>query len=327
MREQDIRPKALFDRFLAASGEDAERLFADHSAFQTIPCPACGGTGVGESFNKLRFEYRECAACGSLYVCPRPPADLFDRFYRTSKASAFFAREFYRQTEDARRERIFRPRAELVAQLADRFGLSGTVADAGAGYGTFLEEVRATRAFARHVAIEPGAELAAACRGKGFDVIEAPVERAGSLGADLCTSFEVVEHVHDPEAFVRALGAAVRPGGLVVYTTLTISGFDLQELWSRSKSIMPPHHINLLSTKGLDTMTRRAGLEVVELTTPGQLDVDIVANALADDPATPVSRLARSIVTADQPARLAFQAFLQAHRLSSHVRVVARRPS
>src|SRR5688500_17283427 len=100
MREQDIRPKALFDQFLAASREDAGLLFADPSAFQVIPCPACGAGAVASSFDKLGFEYRECAGCGSLYVSPRPPAELFDRFYRTSKASEFFAREFYRQTEE-----------------------------------------------------------------------------------------------------------------------------------------------------------------------------------------------------------------------------------
>ena len=327
MKEQDIRPKELFDRFLAASREDAEQLFADRSGFEIIACPACGDAASASSFEKLGFSYQECAGCGSLYVSPRPPAGLFDRFYRTSKASEFFAREFYRKTEEARRARMFRPRALFVAELASRFALSGAIADAGAGYGTFLEEVRATGAFTRHVAIEPGSELAAVCREKGFELVEAPVEQAGALGADLCTSFEVVEHVHDPTGFVRALGTAVRPGGIVMFTTLTVSGFDLQELWSRSKSIMPPHHINLLSTTGLSSLTMRAGLELVELSTPGQLDVDIVANAIADDPAVPVSRFARSIAGADAPARAAFQAFLQAHRLSSHVRVIARRPA
>ena len=326
MKERDIRPKELFDQFLAASREDAERLFADRAEFQLVPCPACGDAGVSDRFEKIGFEYHQCAACRSLYVSPRPPAALFDLFYRTSKASEFFAREFYRQTEEARRERIFRPRAAMVADLAAQHGLSDAIADVGAGYGTFLEELRATGAFRRHVAIEPGSALAAVCRDKHFDVVEAAVEEAGPVGADVCTSFEVLEHVHDPLAFVRALGRVARPGGLVIFTTLTISGFDLQELWAWSKSITPPHHINLLSTGGLARLTQRAGLELVELSTPGELDVDIVANAVSEDPSVPISRFARSVVTSDEPSRRAFQAFLRASCLSSHVRVVARRP-
>lgn len=327
MKEYDIRPKAVFDGFLATVQEEAERLFSDRSAFVTIPCPACDSARVTEQFTKIGFQYSLCADCGSLYVSPRPPAEMFSRFYRDSKSVDYFATTFYRQTEEARRERMFRPRAAFVAETARRLDAAEALADIGAGYGTFLEEAGKTGAFGRLIAIEPAAPLAAVCREKGLDVLEMPVEQAAQDGphASFSTCFEVFEHVHDPLGFVRAMAGVVRPGGAILFTTLTISGFDLQELWEQSKSIMPPNHINLFSTAGLERVVERAGLELVEIATPGQLDVDIVANMIKDTPGTRVSRFACEIAAAPDDTRAAFQQFLQAHRLSSHVRVIARR--
>jgi SAM-dependent methyltransferase len=329
MKEHDIRPKGLFDGFLAAVAEDAERLFQDHHEWPEVPCPACASTAVASEFSKGRFEYRECRDCGSLYLSPRPPAQLFDQFYRESRAVEFFANRFYKDTEDARRERLFRPRAALVAEWARKLGATEACADIGAGFGTFLEEVRATAVFDRLVAIEPASKLAGACREKGFIVLEETVEQAVLHHPEVsfCTCFEVFEHVHDPLAFVQSLGEVVCPGGIVLFTTLTISGFDLQELWHQSKSIVPPNHINLLSTAGLATLVRRSGLELLDLSTPGQLDVDIVANMMRDVPTTTISRFAQRIVEASEGTRRAFQHFLQEHHLSSHVRVIARRPA
>jgi len=327
MKEADIRPRALFDGFLATVEEDATRLFDDHSAFVAIPCPACASTGITESFTKIGFTYSRCASCGSLYLSPRPPAEAFDRFYRDSKAVEYFATHFYRQTEEARRERLFRPRAALVADWAKRLGATDSLVDIGAGFGTFLEEVRATGAFGALVGIEPAEKLSAVCRDKGLAVLEMPVERAAadaSPQASFCTCFEVFEHVHDPLAFVESMAGVLRPGGVMLFTTLTISGFDLLELWDQSKSIMPPHHINFLSTSGLERLMARANLDLIDLSTPGQLDVDIVANMLKEVPDLRISRFAREIVEAPEEHRTRFQQYLSDNRLSSHVRVIAR---
>ena len=63
----------------------------------------------------------------------------------------------------------------------------GTLFDVGAGFGTFCEEVDRLGAFDRVVALEPEPHLAETCRGKGLEVIEAPVEQA-ELGAARSTS-------------------------------------------------------------------------------------------------------------------------------------------
>jgi len=328
LREEDIRPRDLFNRYLALADRDIERFFRDAVRFQRVDCPACGDPRGQDAFIKRGFEYVTCAACGSLYLSPRPTPDMIERYYLDSEAVRFWSEHFYPTTAEARRARMFRPRAALAAEWATRLGRTGTCGDIGAGYGLFLDEARDTGAFGRVIGIEPNARLAASCRARGFEIVELPVERATDEAPqlDLAVNFEVLEHVSDPLAFLTAIRGLLTPGGALVLTTLTCSGFDIQVLWERSKSVHPPHHINLLSLDGLRRLFDRAGFEVLELATPGELDVDIVRNLADEEPGLPLPRFVRTLIEADDDTRAAYQRVLHDQRLSSHVRVVARRP-
>jgi 2-polyprenyl-3-methyl-5-hydroxy-6-metoxy-1,4-benzoquinol methylase len=329
MKEADIRPQQLFNRYLELAERDAVALLADRADFIAVPCPACAGEGAA-SFTKHGYEYAACRACGSLFLSPRPRAERMQRFYAEAESVRFWSSEFYRVTAESRREAIFRPRARMVAETADRFDVPprARLADVGAGYGLFLEEARAIGRFADIVAVEPAAALAAVCRDKGFRVIGKTAEAvaSGEVAADVVTAFEVLEHVHEPVTFLSAVGCLLAPGGIAVLTTLTASGFDIQVLWDAAKCVYAPHHINLMTTGGLERLVARAGLELIELTTPGRLDVDIVANTLAERPELPVGRFVSGLLAAPAATRSEFQKFLASNRLSSHVCIVVRRP-
>jgi SAM-dependent methyltransferase len=329
MKEADIRPRHLFDAYLRLLEEDIETFFGDHAGFEEVRCPGCGASESRTALVKSGFTYRECPACASLWTSPRPPAARLAAFYQSGKAAEYWCTSFYRETAEARRAHIFRPRAALLQELLARPGAPrpDTVADIGAGYGLFLEETAALGTFRHVVGIEPNPGLARVCRDRGFRVLEKTVEdvQAGELAADAVTAFEVLEHVHDPQQFLCAVRRILAPGGWLVLTTLTASGFDIQTLWERSNAVTPPQHLNLLSVEGMRQLMTRAGLEIVELTTPGRLDVDIVANALAREPGLPLPRfVAYMLAQRDAATREQFQAFLQSALLSSHVRVIAR---
>jgi SAM-dependent methyltransferase len=331
MREHDIRPQALLDQFFEHLRRDAAALARHRDGFVEVPCVFCADAGVASAFEKDGFRYVECAACGSLYASPRPTPAQLREYLETSDAVVFWSTHFYRQTAEARRAQMFRPRAARIAELADQYGLGpeASCADIGAGYGLFLQELAARSRFGTLLAIEPDARLAAVCRDAGFTVVEKWVEdvTAQDVSADMAVAFEVLEHVFDPCVFLQAAARAVRPGGLLFFSTLAASGFDIQVLWEHSRSVSPPQHLNFPTVDGVTTLMRRAGLEPMEVTTPGQLDVDIVRNRLLAHPELPVPRFARTLVRADDAARQALQGVLRAHLLSSHVQCLARRPA
>jgi SAM-dependent methyltransferase len=330
MKEADIRPRDLFDTYLRLLEEDVDAFFADHGGFETVPCPGCLAPDGCVAIEKSGFVYRECPACATLWTSPRPPAARLAEFYRSAKSVDYWRTAFYRETAEARREHIFRPRAALVSELLGRAGAGrfDALADVGAGYGLFLEEVARLDGVGDVVGIEPNPGLASVCRERGFRVVEKAVENIapGELQANVVTAFEVLEHVHDPDRFLSSVARLLKPGGFLILTTLTSSGFDIQTLWERSKAVTPPQHLNFVSVEGMRKLIERAGLAIVELTTPGRLDVNIVENAYAADPAAPLPRFLRYLFEhRDEATREQLQAFLQGARLSSHVRVVARR--
>lgn len=329
VKEHEIRPRELFDAFLEVAKRDIAVYFSNTKAFVDIDCPACTSSGGALSFVKHGMQYRECDRCGSLYLSPRPTRAMIDKYYRESESSKFWAERFFPETADARRAMIFKPRARTLVDLMAKVGIPNprVVADIGAGYGIFLEEVARLGAFDEVVAIEPSVELARRCVDRGFRVLERPVEdlTPHDLQASVLTSFEVLEHLFAPVEFLDAARRLLLPGGVLMFTTLTASGWDIRTLWERSKSVSPPHHINLMTTEGLSALVTRAGFEIIEVATPGQLDVDIVGNMIDQDAGVPLDRFSKYLLQHRGPeVREALQAFLQAYKLSSHVRILAR---
>jgi SAM-dependent methyltransferase len=323
--EQLIRPRKLFDEYLALAAIDAEQFFG-RAERRRIPCPACGAADTAPAFEKLGFAYEDCPHCQTLFVNPRPVAEAFDEYARHSKSVQFWATDFYRQTEEHRRQRLIRPKAEkaarIIAELRPGWAPACLV-DVGAGYGVFVEEVRACLDSSIPViALEPVRALADVCRAKGLVVVEKMLQELDPLdlpdGSRVLTSFELLEHLHDPEAFLGEIATLLK-GGLFIMTTLSGTGFDLRILRARSKSIHPPHHINFFNPGSVATLFARVGLRVLLLETPGALDVDIASQQLeaVSDP------FLRSVLTAPPEVRGAFQEFLQKALLSSHMLVVA----
>jgi 2-polyprenyl-3-methyl-5-hydroxy-6-metoxy-1,4-benzoquinol methylase len=327
MKESEIRPPDLFNRYLELSRLDTERFFADKANFVEVDCPACGCQEKMPGLKKQNFTYVLCGDCGTLYLSPRPDANQLDAFNCNSEAAKFWSTNFFKETAEARREKMFRPRAQLVNELLDNYQQQSCAefVDVGSGYGIFLEEVKRLNRFGTVRGVEPNPDLADVCRRAGFPIVQKTVEDVseGEVQADFATAFEVLEHVFEPLSFLRSVRRLLKPGGLLLFTTLTVSGFDIQVLWENSKSVYPPSHINLISVAGMELLVKRAGLRLIDLSTPGKLDVDIVANMLSENPNLKVPRFVSTLLEErNGVAREEFQSFLSRNRLSSHIRVV-----
>lgn len=324
MKEHDIRPREIFDRFLELARQDASTFF-DHAERIETPCPACGARGE-PAFDKHGFAYALCPDCATLFVSPRPAARAFRAFYADSPSARFWAEVFYPATAEARRERIWRPKAAQIDTLARKhLGPRAVVADIGGGYGLFAQEV-ARLGRDRPLVIEPSLHLARACREAGLEVVEKFLEdvRPADLPeSPVCfVSFELMEHLHDPGAFLAVLGELMGPDDIFAFTTLSGTGADILALWDRSPSVSPPHHVNFFNPDSARRLLARNGFKTLEVTTPGQLDVSIMENnrhLLRD-------RFWRTTLAgASDETKADLQQCLRRNLLSSHMLVTARK--
>ncbi|HEX6218470.1 MAG TPA: bifunctional 2-polyprenyl-6-hydroxyphenol methylase/3-demethylubiquinol 3-O-methyltransferase UbiG [Sphingomicrobium sp.] len=106
--------------------------------------------------------------------------------------------------------------------------------DVGCGAGLLAEPL--ARLGAQVTALDAAPELIEAARahaagqGLAIDYRAMPVEQLNGQ-FDLVTSMEVIEHVADPAAFVKALASRLAPGGLLVMSTPNATA------WSRLLTI------------------------------------------------------------------------------------------
>jgi len=323
--EEEIRPPNLFQTYLDLATEDIKEFFADASR-EPMACPACDSEGE-LAFEKLGFAYRECQHCWSLWVSPRPTFEAFVSFYSNSASSQYWAEVFYPAVESVRREKLWRPKAEQIGEIASGLSVAfNNVIDIGGGSGTFAEEFRALSDLSV-VVIEPSPESAAACRERGITVIESFLEdvKPNELpqGHSIFTSFELFEHVHDPRHWLASIADLMRSEDVLVVTTLSSLGLDIRTLWDQSASVSPPHHINFLNPASMSKLATHVGLEPLRVFTPGVLDLDIMRN----NRNKVTDRFWGSVLDASDDDELSrWQQFISDAGRSSHMWAVLRKP-
>jgi 2-polyprenyl-3-methyl-5-hydroxy-6-metoxy-1,4-benzoquinol methylase len=320
LREEDIRPAALMAEQARLYAADVARLLEGADAFVEVPCPACEEPAWRPQWSKYGLTYRSCLACQTVYVSPRPTPAQLDEYYRTSANYEYWNRVVFPASEAARREKIFRPRAQRIAELAP---LRGTLLDVGAGYGTFCEEVRF--AFDRVIALEPEPHLAASCRERGLEVVQARIEDAPLDGrVDVITAFEVIEHLFSPRAFLERCAELLDDDGGLVLTCPNGLGFDIQTLGEASATV-DAEHLNYFTPESLARLARRCGFDVVDVSTPGRLDAELVRKAALAGEVELDADLRRALVDEWEERGEAFQDHLVAAGYSSNLWLVARR--
>lgn len=300
LTQDAMRPADLMDGYLARAGADIAR-FELLQGGRERPCPACGGAGRVE-FARLGFPYQRCHACASLFVSPLPDPARLARYHAEGEAERFRREQMLPLTADVRSRHALGPRARWV--LSAVAGLRGDVTLAHAG---------------------PDLSHLAGLLGPSIALVplpDAPDPKAPPLAG--VVAFDVLERAADLAQALGRCRVALRPGGLLFVTTMSGDGLELRVLGARARNLVPPVHLHLLSREGWAAALGRAGFTLVEYSTPGELDVQAVADASRRDPELPLPPIVAELVRhEDEQVRRAFQEVLQQAGLSTHVQLLA----
>lgn len=330
LSEDELCPEQLLADQEAAFARDIARIRARCSEFVTPPCPACDSVCADPIFSKYGFQFVCCKECGTVYMSPRPSESVMADYYANSENYAYWAKYIFPVSEAVRREKIHKPWLERIVKIRSQHGgdRTGRLIEVGPGFGTFAALAAQSNAFDEVVAVEPTPELAAACRERGVLVVEKPIEEIGDevAPADVLVAFEVIEHLFSPRSFIEQARRLIRPSGLLILTCPNGQGFDIAELGAGSQAV-DAEHVNLFNPASLSRLVSGLGFEVLEVSTPGRLDAEIVRDEiLAGRHPMPSSALLRRVLI-DEWDSLGwpFQQFLAHNGLSSHMWLVARR--
>ena len=303
LTQHAMRPAELLDIYLEHAQADIARFELLQGGIERA-CPACRGQGAPE-FVRFGFPYQRCVTCRSLFVSPVPQENRLARYHAEGAAEQFRREQILPMTADVRARHALGPRARWVqAAAAAHLGQDHTFAQFGAESPSLLELLRS---FA--------------------SVVEWPDDVSGDPAhgrIDAVIAFDVLERSADFSRALHRCRRALHPGGLLFVTTMSGEGFDVRMLGPRTAALVPPVHLQLLSRAGWLAALAHEGFTLVEYSTPGELDVQAVAEVCRRNPDILLPPILDELVRhEDEQVGRAFQELLQQACLSSHVQLIA----
>ncbi len=328
--EVDLKPSDLLHQYIELTREDVNRWLIKDQPLQSCPCTACGSLSICSEFKKFELPYKECSSCHTLYISPRPNDAVINNYYRQAKSVVFWRKEFLRRTHQKRKEKIIKPRFQWILDSTQEFFPSAeNFVDLNTNQYGYIEEMILTRQFRRKTLIDPFVQPqhVVAHLTDAVNIISEPWWKVGlKEEIDVVSIFEVGDRTANVDELFSKLRQILKPRGLIFMTAILISGFDLQTLWEKSENLYPPDRLNVFSIEGLKILFERHGLECLELSTPGILDVEIVAKALREDPTIKLPQFIEYMLNnRSDGIKKAFQEFLQSSLLSSYGRILLRK--
>lgn len=209
-----------------------------------IRCPICNS--VETTFFGLRtaFAYYRCHLCLHLFLSPFPS----DR-----KLNKLYSGDYEFKVDETSLRRFKLVARNVIGEFMQMNPSGKTLLDIGAGYGTFVEVAISDGLDA--VGIEPAKNLYkianSRLKGKIFHHDLDAFIKTNNETYDFISLIHVIEHVKQPERFLKTVLTLLKPNG-VLYIETPNSYSHLANVEKENYTFLtPPDHINLFSKLSL----------------------------------------------------------------------------
>lgn len=331
--EFEIKPKDVLVEWKIMVAEEMMSRWQNKSGWISVDCPICKSKEATPAFSKQDFNYVECSDCKTLYAQTRPSAKELNWWYTGSASVHSWQEKLLKLSATSRDEKIIEPRANWILD-----GISEYIPNAQSKKLTYTDISFFGKALTDKIAANAeGMQLTAAgitATNENYASKNISVDPVSSIDdlstlkqTDVLVAIDVLERIPSIHDLFSQLGSIVNPGGLVFATCPVSSGFEIQSLWDKSATITQPDKLNLPSVKGLiDHISSTGKWEIMEFSTPGMFDVELVRRAMLQSPGEKWPRSLHALLDGiDQAGIERFTEYLQSQRLSSFARIVLRR--
>lgn len=331
--EFEIKPKDLLGEWKQMVTSEMADRWAGRDSWVSVSCPICKSEVAHKAFVKENFTYAECGNCKTLYAVDRPSIKELNNWYINSESVRYWQDILLRSSAASRETKIIVPRLNWIldgmAEYIPSLHYENIHCTDISFFGKPLLEKIAEEA--KDIQLTAAGITAVNEKYTAENIFIQPVTSMDDLSAlkpaDVLIAIDVLERVPSIRDLFSQLEMLINPGGLVFATCPVSSGFEIQSLWDRSPSISLPDKLNLPSVKGLiDHFSSAFKWEILELSTPGMFDVELVRRVMMQMPEAGWPRVLHALVdNIDQTGMELFTEYLQSQRLSSFARIVLRR--
>ncbi len=189
-------------------------------------------------------QLHECECCGLGVFLPLVPGD--EEFYRFVSAANYYLDDRWDFRESLRIIGRHRPCSVL---------------DIGCGTGRFLSHIKARFPGINTLGQDINEGVSATLEASGHQYAGCDLSALDSGTVDCVSTLQVLEHVPDPEAYLRQVVRVTKPLGLVL-----VSVPDCESLVGKlpdALTELPPHHVTRWNERALRALMDRCGLTVL----------------------------------------------------------------
>lgn len=328
MNIDKIRPVSVHNNILLQREKCGVDFYLKNSeSFVEIACPCCLKNSGDIVFYKYGYTHKKCKECDTLYVSPRPTQEMLFEYY-SSYESPNSWNELLISTNNERKYLQHIPRVEKLESIINQSVNEKKVfVDLGAGNGNFAKAVQEANIFEEVIASDIADGCIEACKKQGLKTKKCTVTDFEETSIDCITFNDLIEHVFNPFEFLSACYSKLKENGILMLSTPNGEGFDFKILKDKTENIVPPEHIQYLNPKSMEIILKKIGFEVLDISTPGILDVEIIKRQIKEKNLDLSNNDFLSFIynLEDDSVEKNFQEFLQKSKLSSHMLVFARK--
>lgn len=244
---------------------------------QIVSCPHCNEDKIEWSFDLNGFFHNKCSTCKTLYVSPRLNDISIKKLYSDDYYNEMYTRSMLP---------VFEKRKRLIGQSKFNQAISlyqgdenGRVLDIGAGIGEVIDVFRENGWGSHVIELNPVAVKWLSERGYDEVFLGSLDEYVTGNKYDIIMAWGVIEHVVNPDSFLKKIHKLLAPNGLFVsevpHGQCLLVDIVRKTGMDPKRVLMGEQHIILYSTHAYVELHERNGFEQVHLQTNG-LDCDTI---------------------------------------------------
>jgi SAM-dependent methyltransferase len=322
LRVKDIHASGVTEEFDRLTLEDLKTLLLKSAHFVETDCPACRCQKSEYKFQYQGLNYRRCCECETLFISPAPTEAAHLDYVVNSSAMAYWRNEMPEEMKKSRR-RMYDDRVEYFLNMQRKQGWNTRKSlEIGAGNGEFAQALATTANIEKIVLLEPQ-ELD--LKEQNIEIIKGGFEEIKHKDElfDIVFFWEVIEHILEPDKFLYLVRECLLPGKPIIFSTPNERSVETRELGTDSTNILFDH-VRLYNPDSITTLLKRNGFRVIDLSTPGKLDVErLMKKHIANPDYFKANPALQFVLSSGLQACEEFQNMLQEKLMSSHMRVTA----
>ncbi len=221
-------------------------------------CLVCESKNIHPMKGYESFQLGKCSDCGFVFMLRIPTIQELKDYY----AVYFYDKEQY----------LSPLTISSYNKLLDQFEpyrKTGNLIDVGCGQGWFLD---AAKKRGWNVYGTEYSEVAVQkCSARGINMHQGALNPADFAGIefDIIVSFEVFEHINNPNEEFQNMYQLLRKGGLLYFTTPNFNYYLRYQMKAQFSIIMYPEHLSYYTPKTINTALTRNNFKKIKTLTTG----------------------------------------------------------